>query len=68
MTKTQEAKKFAKAHGLKINTSGGIPMLSREISPNYFWIEVFDNWDEAHAFLRTAKLNRENTGAKFPWM
>lgn len=68
MTHAQECKKFAKAHGLKVNTSAGVPMLSKEIGAGRFWIECFDNWTETHAFLKSAQNARENEGKRYPWM
>lgn len=63
MTARQQVVMFCKQHGLNVNGSGGIPLLSNK---SLAWMECFDNWQCALDYLKQAHVAHQD-GARFPW-
>lgn len=63
-TAKQEVTAYCKQIGLKVSGKGGIPMLSNKSSS---WVDCFDTWEQARSFLRSARINRMDSGQAFPW-
>lgn len=64
LTARQEVVRFAREHGLGVDTrSGGVVLTDRRR-----WIEAFDNWDEAHLYLQMQYIASIDNDTPFPWM
>lgn len=64
MTKRQEVLRYCGQHDLKACGKGGVPMLSCWATD---WVECFDTWGDAHAFLCKAKDANYVDRTPFPW-
>ena len=62
MTPSQQVKLFARQHGMSVNNSGGIPMLSKGD-----WVDCFDNWKHALEFLQKAVIAKQDKNISAPW-
>jgi len=63
LTSCQAVKLYAKREGMQFNATGGIPTLYKwRPNANLYWVEIFNDWDEAKEFLVKCK-NTEIT----PW-
>jgi hypothetical protein len=62
-----KVKEFAKANGMKVSGTNGVPMLSKTFPAGAMWIECFDSYKEAYSFLLAAKNSYVIQGKDFPW-
>ncbi len=71
MTKRTEVLKFCLFNGLRAKGErGGGVMLSYDTRRTNMadWVDMFDTWDEAHAFLMSAVWAHRDTGKRYPWI
>ena len=71
MTKRTEVIKFCRFNGLQAKgfRSGGV-MVSYDTHRTSMadWVDHFDDWDQAHAFLLAAVHARNDAGKPYPWL
>lgn len=54
MTPSQQVKLFARQHGMKVDSQHGVVTISKNHAAGAMWIECFDNYKQAYAFLSDA--------------
>ena len=68
MTPAQTVKEFARRNGMKVNSSGGVPMLSKHIGGGKWFIECFNDYPEAVEFIKKQMSDFERgVITTYPW-
>jgi hypothetical protein len=67
MNASAQVKLFCKQNRINLNASARVPMLSVSFAGGAMWIEVFDNYPAALAFLATAQNAYKDCGTPQPW-
>ncbi len=71
MTKRTEVIKFCRFNGLRAKGERRFGVtLSYDTRRTSMadWVDMFETWDEAHAFLMSAVLAHRDAGKPYPWM
>lgn len=63
----KQVKDYAKQVGLKADAKNGVPTIAKAFPGGSMYIELFDTWDEALAFISKAKRASEDSGKPLPW-
>jgi hypothetical protein len=66
MNARQQVELFAARNGIKVCGKHGIPMLSKQLSGDKWFIDCFDNWRQALDFIK-AELAKVEAGGKAKW-
>jgi hypothetical protein len=64
MTARQQVTTYCRQTGLKVCGKHGVPMLSNAAAS---WVECFDDWAQALAFLVKARNAHFDAGKALPW-
>lgn len=67
MTPSQQAKEYAKRHGLKIDNKNGVVTISKRIVADSWFIECFDNYKQVVDYFTTAHNKYVDNGINSPW-
>lgn len=64
MTDKQQVTAYARGSELKVCGKGGVPMLSNKSAT---WVDCFDSWADAKAFIVKARNDHFDRGIAYPW-
>lgn len=67
MNASAQVKEFCKRNRINVNASARVPMLSVSFSGGAMWIECFDNYPAALAYITKAENAYRNSGTAKPW-
>jgi hypothetical protein len=67
MAAAAQVKAFAKANGMKVNAAHGVPMLSKGFAGGAMWLECFDSYSDALAYVEKARNAYRDRGTDLPW-
>lgn len=67
MNASAQVKEFCKRNRINVNGANRVPMLSVSFSGGSMWIECFDNWPGALAFVTKAENAFRDNGVVKPW-
>lgn len=67
MNASQQVKLFCKQNRINVSASARVPMLSVGFSGGAMWLECFDNWAAALAFISKAEIAYKDFGTAKPW-
>lgn len=67
MNAAAQVKLFCKQHKINLNATGRIPTMSVSFAGGAMWIELFDNWPAALAFIVAARRAYQDFETPQPW-
>lgn len=67
MTACTNVRNFVKANDMRINATGGQPMLSKPFTGGAMWIECFDSYADAWAYITKAREAYTLHNKPLPW-